>query len=477
MGEDYALWPILSLLIGVPAWITGTRFRRGSILSPYSLTLLILLSIFGVRPLLMPGELESFKFYGYSIDYGFEQAAMLGFIGITSFVVGYAALKAGVLAKPVSHGTSVSQPAKYGVHAHAPSRSAFVALGLVAAWFGAMIVLGGGIGFLEVLFAGRSEETLGALAGVPAIVSALPVVGCLLVAATRFQYERARRYSRPQSLAYWLVTIVAVVPPTALGSRRYLIPSVVIVLLGSLNQHWQKKVKLKWVIGGVAAFLALAAVPFIRSAGSRTRGSTDFLGAMGEYFGEEGVRGVLNNFFLSWDTEMFNYVAYLAPRMGENIQFGMGRGTVGEVLALPLPAAISPFQRWNDVLLEYAFGDGCSVETACPVPSIIGVLYSDLAIPGLILGMLILGGMASRFEHSLARSNSTYTGVLLLTAGFAVLFARGNSMAQAWIAFQCFVMWWAINKLIITRKRRQNSEHEDSYAMRRFLRQQELTAT
>ncbi|MFJ5698442.1 O-antigen polymerase [Arthrobacter sp. NPDC093139] len=432
------------------AWLVGTKFRRGSLLSPYSLVLLILLSIYGVRPLLMPGEPRSFMFYGYSITSGFEQAALLGFLGIMAFILGYVAVKLGLTSKnsaPMM--TTIVNKTESRLHDSAPSRAAAAAWTLFAAWFAAMVALGGGIGFLAVLFAGRSEQSLDALAGVPAFIFALPVIGCLLIAAVRLQHERATPYIKSQNIGYWLVAAASVVPPSALGTRRFLIPSLVIVLLGALANDWQRKIKLKWIVAGLGVFLALAAIPFVRSAGSRTSGSTDLLGSMAAYFREEGVRGALNNFFLSWDTEMFNYVAYLSQRMGDEISFGLGRGTVGELLAMPIPAAISPFPRWNDMLLKYAFGSECSIETACPVPSIVGVLYSDLATPGLLLGMVLIGGMSARFEERLVAATGTRVGVLLLAAGFSVLVARGNSMAQVWLAVQCFVVWWLIHRIFL----------------------------
>lgn len=411
--------------------------------------LLILVSIFAVRPLLMPGKLESFTFYGYSIGGGFQASAILGFIGIFAFVLG-AMFWSLALTKLHIQKQCTPSPVTV-VPPWAPRRSVTIAWGLSASWLLFMIVVGGGVGFLAVLFAGRSEAVIARLENVPAFVGALPVIGCLTVATVRFQYERLIKYTREQNWAYWLVAAGSVVPPMALGTRRYLIPSILIALAGALANSWWQKIRIKWVAAGVVGFLALAIVPFVRSAGSRTAlgGDSDLLGAMALYFQEEGLRGTLNNFFLSYDTEMFNYVAYLSQTMGESVPFGMGRGTVGELIAMPLPAAITPFQRWNDVLLTYAFGANCGYQSACPVPSIVGVLYSDLALPGLIIGMFILGIMVARFEVQMLNSSGIGTAMLLLTAGFSIAFARGNSMAQIWIAVQCYFVWWAVQKVFL----------------------------
>lgn len=449
MNSTDMFWPTMTIFIGIVGWLIGTRVRRGSALSPYSLMLLILVSIFGVRPLLMPAEPESYDFYGYSISSGFQAAAFLGFLGTLMFVLG-SMFWSYVLRQLHERKTSVPKPI-VELPTWMPRRATAIAWGLSGSWLLLMIVLGGGVGFISLLFAGRSADVISRLENVPAFVSALPVIGCLTVATVRFQYERTLKYTRGQSLAYWLVAVTAVVPPLALGTRRYLIPSILIAVIGALANNWHGKIKLTWIATGAAGFLALAIIPFVRSAGSRTAlgGDSDLIGAMGLYFKEEGLRGTLNNFFLSYDTEMFNYVAYLSKTMGSSVPFGMGRGTIGELVAMPLPAAITPFQRWNDVLLTYAFGANCSYETACPVPSIVGVLYSDLALPGLILGMFAIGIMAARFETSMLISSGAKTSMLLLIAGFSVAFARGNSMAQVWIAVQCFIVWWVVQKLLL----------------------------
>ncbi|MEX5270575.1 hypothetical protein [Kocuria sabuli] len=435
--DNYDLtWPTLTLVIGAISWIVGTGLRRGAFLAPYSLILLILLSIFGFRPLLMPNEPASFAFYGYNIASGYELASIIGFAGTIAFVVGYAARN---LYSQGKTPTSIPVPALPRL---TPGRANCAAWVLLALWLLIMIVVGGGPGFLSLLFAGRSEAVNRVFAGLPAFVPALPVVACLMVATIRFKSERIRRYTPQQNLAYWIVAVAAVVPPSALGTRRFLIPSVIIMVVGSFAQTWNRKVRPAWLAAVVVAFLVLAIVPFVRSAGSRVGGRTDLLGAMSVYFRDEGARGTLDNFFLSYDTEMFNWLAYFGPRMGESVPYGWGRGTIGELLASPLPASLAPLDRWNDVLLGYAFDTACSLETVCPVPSIVGILFTDMSWIGLIFGMFLLGVLAGGFERTLLYSSGNYTAALLLVAGFSVLFARGNSMAQAWIAVQVFVVWW-----------------------------------
>lgn len=420
--------------------------RRGSVLSPYSLMLFILISIFGIRPLLMPDEPESFGFYGYNISTGFADATFLGFVGTTSFIAGalfWRLVRERKLSDAITDGSAP-------VPSWAPKRAATIAWALSAAWLVIMIVVGGGVGYLAQLFGGRSQDVISRLENVPAFVGALPAIGCLVIAAVRFRYERHERYTKAQNLGYWLVALASVVPPSALGTRRYLIPCLVIAIMGALVNNWNKRIKASWVAFGVVGFLALAIVPFVRSAGSRTaRGETDLVGSMASYFQDEGLRGTLNNFFLSYDTEMFNYVAYLSQAMGDSIPFGWGRGIVGDLVSMPLPASLTPFPRWSDYLLSQSFGTGCEYKAVCPVPSVVGILFSDLALPGLFIGMVLLGVAAAKFERRLLASNGASVAALMLAAGFAIAFARGNSLAQVWIAVQCFVIWWALDKLFL----------------------------
>lgn len=447
MTASAPFWPYLTILFSLVAWVLSTRLRFGSIVSPFSTVLLMLAAIYGVRPILMY-EAGSFDFYGINIENGVDAASFVGFVGIVALIAGYGF--ATIARRRRQPGSLWATPSfAQSLSRKQPSASFIVALSFLFLWLLLMIVLGGGVGFLAVLFAGRSADAGAAFAGVPAVVLAIPVISALLIAAVRFRYERFAPYSLRQSVGYWIVGFLCIVPPSALGNRRFLIPSLIALIAGSLAARWSKRLTLKWVVLAAVGFLALAILPFVRSAGSRT-GRTDLIGAMLDYFDAEGLSGVFESFFLSYDTEMFNYVAYLAPRLGESIPFGYGRGTVGELLLAPLPSNLLPFQTWSNELLRLTFGGSCG-QVACPVPSVIGTLYYDLAFPGLVIGMLLIGMLCASFEGRLLRSDGWRVGLLLLLAGFAPVFARGNFISQLWIAGQCFVilavLLWLLNKL------------------------------
>lgn len=459
-----AVAPILATIVCLTAWVAVTRFRIGAMLSPFSIFLLMLCSIFGIRPLLMLDDesYDSRYFYGYDISGGFFLASVLGLIGVVAFVLGYASARLVSTRRTrrlvTEEAISPQFPSRHSfadLHPSAPERVTVAAILMLSMWFAVMIVVGGGPSFIALLFAGRSEQVSRVLANVPSLAFAIPVVAALLIASVRWEFERSGSgfvYTFRRNAAYWIVSAACVVPPSALGTRRFLIPSVIIVLIGAASWRWTRRIKVVWAAAAAASFLALAIFPFVRSAGSRTfgYGGSDILGAMAYYLQNEGIEGVLDSFFLSYDTEMFNWVAYFAPRMGSSLEFGMGRGTFGDLIAQPMPASVMNLPIWNDYLLLQAFGGTCGDGIACPVPSIIGVLYTDLALPGLILGMFLLGIACLNFEPLLFRSHGAATAALLLAAGFSVVFARGNSMSQLWYGAQIWLVWLAVYTALIT---------------------------
>lgn len=316
--------------------------------------------------------------------------------------------------------------------------AAVVSVSLLLLWLGLMATIGGGPAYLALLFAGRGAGAEASLAGVPAIVPALPVVAGIFVAIARINVVRGRALRRGENLLYWAVIVLTIIPPTALGSRRFLLPSVIAAILGAMSPNWYRRVPVKMAVLGAAGFLALTAIPFVRSSGSRAA-DRNFLEALADYFGDEGLSGSLKNFFLSYDTEMFSYIAYLAPRLGDQIPFGLGRGTAGEAFLTVVPSSLFGYERWSNVILIELFGGACG-PSYCPVPSVSGVLFYDFALPGVVIGMAALGFVFSRFERAFLSAAGFRLTVLLTLASFVPQVVRGNPVAQLWIAAQIVVV-------------------------------------
>jgi hypothetical protein len=432
--------PVLTCIISAVGILVFTRLRQGPLISPITISLLLMFSIFGVRPLLMM-EADLYSFYGSDVRRGFETAEWVGLLATIALVVGYGFSKAIRSSREPSASVAVVGSDTDESSDVALSRikvAAVISGGLLVAWLLVMVVLGGGVSFLTVLFAGRSDAVNARLTGLPAVVPALPVVAALIMALARIGTERVRRLARSETVVYWVIIALCVIPPSALGTRRFLIPCVLAGLLGAVLPRWNKVVSLRMVALAVVGFLALAIFPFVRSAGSRTQ-SSDLAGAMVDYFQSEGLTGTLQGFFVSYDTEMFNYISYLAPRLGDSIEYGLGRGTLGDLLLAPIPAAFAPVETWSNQILIAAFGGVCG-PSVCPVPSVVGILFYDLALPGVFVGMLLIGVLLARFDGAFLGAKGPKLAVLLVLAAFTPQLVRGNTISQLWIAAQALVL-------------------------------------
>lgn len=432
MTEPSTVVPWITTFASVLGLVVVAGFRRGPMVSPMAISLLLLGAIFGVRPILMVAE-GDYRFYGGSnVSAGFAAATWVGLLSVLFLLGGY--LVGSATRRPIL----VGEIRLNAVREPSITRAAVVSVGLLLLWIGLMATIGGGPAYLALLFAGRGAGAEASLAGVPAIIPALPVVAGIFIAIARIRVARCRAVRRGENLLYWVVVVLTIIPPTALGSRRFLLPSLIAAILGAVAQSWYRRVPMKMAVLGAAGFLALTAIPFVRSSGSRAV-NRNFLEALADYFGEEGLSGSIRNFFLSYDTEMFSYIAYLAPRLGDQIPFGLGRGTVGEALLLLVPSSLFGNDRWSNVILIELFGGACG-PSYCPVPSVSGVLFYDFALPGVVAGMVGLGFVLSRFEHAFLSATGVRLTLLLTLASFVPQVVRGNPVAQLWIAAQIIVV-------------------------------------
>jgi hypothetical protein len=425
-------WPILTLTVGTIAWAAAVRGRRGDVAAPFGMLMLLLMAIFAVRPLFMIGD-NAFILYGANVSEGFNDAAIAGFLGTAAAALGY--LIASRRRAPAIYPDEVhdnDRAVRYSMY-----RAFFTATVLILGWF-LIMASRGGAGFITQLFGGRNDETNAVLKGLPAFVGAMPTAAAILVAVIRISTERERRLYFGEWCAFYLTIGLSIVPPMALGTRRYLLPCLLAAIIAATAPHYRRIVRLRYLALGVFAFLFLAIVPFVRSTGSR-QGHGDVLAAMSNYFQTQGLVGSLRPFFTSYDTEMFSYVAYLAPKLGGGIPYGLGRGTLGDTLLNPLPASLMPFPRWSDHLLQLTFGGTCA-QGICPVPSVVGVLMYDLAIPGVVIGCFLIGMACCRYPEWLARASNARLVFVLGVAAFSPVLIRGNTVNIGYITAMTCVL-------------------------------------
>jgi hypothetical protein len=456
--------PWVTTIIGVIAVVLATRGRRGPLVSPFSTCVLVLVSIFGIRPLVMVQQ-DVFTFYGRDVRAGYDAAALVGLVAVLAIVVGYFTFR-----------SPTAPQVPQAVMDRARQRSGMlqdsirVAPLLLLMWFLVMIASGGGLTFLSVLFAGRSAESRAALENLPVLVSALPTCAGVLIAAARVETERIRALTRRETIWFWVISIGALVPPLAQGTRRFLLPSLIALTIAVAVPAWNKRVQLRTVLAAAGAFLFLVAVPFVRSAGSR-RGRTDLLGAIGDFFGNEGLSGALTRYFLSFDTEMFGYISYLSTRLGNDLSYTAGSWLFGDLVLAPVPFRVLEGMGVNsqsDMLLIDQFGTGC-LRGSCPVPSLPGVLLTDFGVVGVGIGMLVVGMVFARFDANLLRASGSRLIVLLTLGGFAPVLMRGNTPNLMWLALNVVIVTCitaavqhrlrsALTRLVLRRKQSRESQ-------------------
>ena len=440
MTQPTSVFAIANLIFGLVVIILNTRGQRGAIFAPFNLTVFLLVSIFAVRPLYMLAD-QDFYLYGLNAREGFTMASLLGSIALACIAFGYyfSGRRAGRGAYP----DEVADPKPK--HRYSMYRAAGLSLAMNGAWFVIIAGRGGGSQFIGTIFDGRNETTNAALIGLPAAVGALPTAGAIIVGFVRISMERERSLYVGERLAFWLVILASLVPPLALGGRRYLLPCLVAAAIAVTAKNYQRRVGLRHIGLGFVGFLFLAIVPFVRSTGSRGD-STNIAGAMADYFGREGLVGSLKPFFTSYDTEMFSYIALMVSRVGTTIPYGWGRGTIGDMLLNPLPASVSPYPLWSNQILINTYGTSCG-QGVCPVPSFVGVLYYDLGLVGVAFGSCFIGYACRRYPEWLAKSGDYRLLLIFGVAAFMPVLVRGNTINLGYIAFTTILMCALIVRL------------------------------
>ena len=368
--------------------------RRGDLISPFSTCLVLLTAIYGIRPLFMLAS-DQFSFYGLTISpEGFDQAALIGLLGVTSLCLGYLGHRK--MTRPVAPRPLVEDRGGIGL-------TVVAAVAVLVAWFVVTAFIGGGADFVADTFDGRGNSSN--RCGVhrcPAVASALPVVAGLLVAVRRIVIERTPPVAVPRECPVLVSRRSSDHSAISLGGRRFLIPTVIAALTGVCARNWRTAVGVGMGLTSIAIAFALMVVPFVRSAGSRVGENKDLIGAMGDHVGSTGIGGVVSDFFLSYDTEMFSYVAYVSPLIDSGMMpLGYGRGTALEMALAILPSSMLPTQTWSNSMLDSIFGRTCA-EGVCPVPSAFGTLYFDLWFPGLVLGCILIGWLCAGYGRASA---------------------------------------------------------------------------
>lgn len=394
----------------------------------------MLVAIFGVRPVFVDRFDEGAWYDTYIPTPGGEQTSLLvGAVGLISLTIGTAIAQRKTKQAARSHQIKDRHTTK----AINITIGQVVVLSAIAAMtYVAALTVFAGPGIFRQLRNGRSADL--AIGGIPEIVMIIPLTASVS-AAIFLLTHRNRKLHLMEIFVLLSATATSIALVSQLGNRRFIIPAALIPLIAALIRK-PTRVKLRHMVVAMSGILLLATIPMVRAAGARRPGE-GLLSAGWRYLQEEGPSGVIRPIFVSFDTEMYDYIAVVAPTLESN-RFGWGRGTIVEFAARPLPATWVDGPAWSNYLMTQFFGGGCG-NPVCPVASLPGVLYFDGGLIVVALGSVVAGiflrTLASKWQYNRAVSIKTQLFVVIMSS-FALVAVRTNTVHAA---------WWVIYTLIL----------------------------
>jgi O-antigen/teichoic acid export membrane protein len=413
----------------VSLWPTLSRIRSSTfdIFEPIVGAGLTLAILFGVRPLYMLSTGSS-DYLGHSISGTLGLATALGFVGTTSFVVAYGAAASGRVRRPhawpSSHRTDTNV-----LHVVAPVMGA-LGVGLFLIFLGRS---GSVLGSLSLLAHGRSPAVANLQEGTTQYLSASPVL--LAIVATLVIVATA---GRAMTAAERWLTGAAVLFPLGVfalyGDRRFIIACFFTPLVAYYLSRNRRPSSKRLLLILPVAFLIFATIPTARSAGARHESG----GLTGIFrHAAEKPAHVWHTFIAGPDTDMIAALAVEVQSLKHPDDFTYGGATIGDLAIAPIPSAVFPGKPMpaSDRLLTKTFGGRCDpIRGLCPDFSAVGTFFQDLWIPGVVLGMALLGiASAVLWRRLVAQPDDPYRQALagcwlvfvpvILRAGFMPAFS------------------------------------------------------
>lgn len=403
------------------------------VLAPETFVTAVLFAVFAIRPLYADR-----RFYGQvpTLD-GQITASMVGTVLLWSIAAGVMWRDRGfaVRCTPVRASGNSSPNIS-------PSRVVFVSVAALAIYFVGLAALIGPSA-VAAMFGGRRSGL--ASTGVPEFWVSVPLAGSI-ASAVLILSRRSCVLSVPDWLAVGICTSGTLVAVSSEGSRRYIIPAILIVAIALLMRR-PLRVRMWQLPVGVLVFAFMAILPTVRSAGARRGGENILSASMRSFSDEGGIAGSLRYMFTSFDTEMYDFIAMLAPELKSGrISLGWGRGTIIEFIAHPFPKALTPFAERTLELKQFLFNYQC-LDGFCnapfPVLSAGGTFYFDGWYFGVLIGGVgtgfILRWLSQRWSHSSEFSiqQNIFTSVC---ASYAMIAVRTDTI---------YAIWWCIYALVV----------------------------
>jgi hypothetical protein len=412
------------------------------VLAPDTQLVAVLYAIFAIRPLFsqrfQASESNLYRgFYGLLPTYeGQMTASLVGMLLLWSIAIGAffrSQWRNG--ADPRYYRSPALNPLLVNANmASLPHvRALICAVAAIVLYFATLVTL---LGVARVLAMSRGRSAASAPQGLPEIVGILPLAGSI-AAATIILMARGRPIGFSTWLSISACTALSLVAVSQLGNRRFMIPSLLIVGTALLMRK-PARIRLWHAAVGLLTLLIFAVVPYVRSEGNRN--GLSFPQAIARYVGETGFSGTIRNIFTTYDTEMYDYIAVVAPRLASGrADYGYGAGTILEFLTRPLPASLLENAERSNKIREYVFNYDCGISCGLPfpVPSLGGVLYFDGWYIGVVLGGILAGiatrALAYRWSHAATSTvaQNVFTAVFSSYVGIA---ARTETVYALWQA-------------------------------------------
>lgn len=443
---DFWIFALVDLVPVVLIITTNPLRGLSRILAPDTLVAAMLFAIFAVRPLYSDRFTFSRDYRGFygliPSENGQIAASLIGAILIWSLLIGCVwrnqrRKSSAVHAYDVEPVVAKEQ----GSNRSRPMLAIVASLAALVAYAGILVATMGLGGFLAI-FAGRSDAA--STGGLPEVVLTVPLAGSI-ASAILILSASSSRLSSAERAAVLICTGASLVGVSQLGNRRLIIPAISIVVIAMLMR---RSVRLRlWHLATAGLILvALAVLPAVRSAGSRLQ-NENLVDAVARSVRDVGPLGAAKSFFASYDTEMYDYLAMLAPELQKGrLELGLGSGTIQEFLTHPLPAGMTPgMARSGELrahLFNYAcYGGGCDVPN--PVQSLAGTLFLDGWYVAVLIGGIGVGYAvrALSFEWARAAELSVARNIVIaICASYAMIAVRTDTI---------FALWWCLYTLLI----------------------------
>ena len=403
--------------------VVAIKFTYGrlDLFEPLLPAVVAMLSLFSVRPFMMFVSGESHSYRSFDIRQHIGVALVICSLGVASYLVGYFLSSRAPTPKPNATIRNISPKRLHTISFIYVFLSFFLTLGYLGS---------DPIATLVVLSRGRSELISEHITVHSEYLFAAPLLlscaAALLILGGKNKRLRIRRI---------LLICLLVSAPIAffylVGTRRFMIPAIFVPLVSYFLMS-RKRPKALYLILGIPVFLILSAIPYMRTEGAREQ-----IGGFGHQLIYALTRGdIWRGVFLGPDTEMLPAFAVEVKTLNDHSDFFYGRAVLGDLIISPIPSALFPKPiSARDEMLLMAFGSKCSAGPGglCPDFSIIGTLYQDFWIPGVIIGMFFFGFFSRRIWLSYrvqpdnpfricAASITTVFTLIIIRAGFMPAF-------------------------------------------------------